>query len=95
MPTTHLTESKLVIIQVLWEPGAPCTVREVQEALSRHKGTVYTIVLKMMTITADKGPVHRDQSERSHCYAAAHPQPPVRNALVKDLLTRASFGSAL
>jgi len=95
MPTPHPTEGELAILQVLWERGAPCTVREVHEALSRYKDTAYTTVLKMMTIMADKGLVHRDESERSHRYAAAHLQPAVQKVLVKDLLTRAFAGSAL
>ena len=63
------------LLQVLWDHDAPCTVREVHEALSRHKDTAYTTVLKMMTIMADKGLLTRDETERSHLYAAAHPRP--------------------
>ena len=95
MPTPHPTEGELAILQVLWDQRAPCTVREVHEALSRHKDTAYTTVLKMMTIMADKGLLHRDESERSHRYASAHPRPAVQKVLVKDLLARAFSGSAL
>ena len=95
MPTPHPTEGELAILQVLWDRAQPCTVREVHEALSRRKDTAYTTVLKMMTIMADKGLLHRDESERSHRYAAAHPEPAVQKVLVKDLLTRAFSCSAL
>ena len=95
MTTPHPTEGELAILQVLWERGAPCTVREVHAALSRAKDTAYTTVLKMMTIMADKGLLRRDESERSHRYAAAHPQPEVQATLVKDLMQRAFAGSAL
>ena len=95
MTTPHPTEGELAILQVLWERAGPCTVREVHEALTRTRATAYTTVLKMMTIMADKGLVHRDESERSHRYAAAHPRPEVQQALVKDLLARAFSGSAL
>lgn len=91
----HPTEGELAILQVLWDRGAPCTVREVHEALSQHKETAYTTVLKMMTIMADKGLLQRDESERSHRYHALHPQPEVQSVLVKDLLQRAFAGSAL
>lgn len=94
-PAPHPTEGELAILQVLWDRGAPCTVREVHEALSRQKDTAYTTVLKMMTIMADKGLVLRDESERSHRYAAAHPEPAVQKTMVKDLLQRAFSGSAL
>lgn len=96
MPTApHPTEGELAILQVLWERGSPCTVREVHDALSQHKDTAYTTVLKMLTIMADKGLVHRDESERSHRYAAVHAQPAVQSVMVKDLLRRAFAGSAL
>lgn len=95
MTNVRPTEGELAILQVLWDRGGPCTVREVHEALSRHKDTAYTTVLKMMTIMAEKGLVRRDESERSHRYVAAHPQANVQSALLKDLMQRAFSGSAL
>lgn len=89
------TEGELAILRVLWDRREPCTVREVHAALSRTKDTAYTTVLKMMTIMADKGLVRRDESERSHRYAAVHPEPAVQSALLKDLVRRAFSGSAL
>lgn len=95
MTSPHPTEGELAILQVLWERQAPCTVREVHEALSQSKGTAYTTVLKMMTIMADKGLLQRDESERSHRYGALYPEPEVQSVLVKDLMQRAFAGSAL
>ena len=95
MTTPHPTEGELAILQVLWDHGAPCTVREVHESLSQHKDTAYTTVLKMMTIMADKGLLQRDESERSHRYSAQHLEPEVQSVLVKDLMQRAFAGSAL
>lgn len=95
MTTPHPTEGELAILQVLWDRDAPCTVREVHEALSKHKETAYTTVLKMMTIMADKGLLQRDERERSHRYSALHPEPEVQSVLVKDLMQRAFAGSAL
>lgn len=89
------TEGELAILRVLWDRKEPCTVREVHDALMRHKDTAYTTVLKMMTIMADKGLVVRDESERSHRYAAVHPEPQVQSALLSDLMNRAFSGSAL
>lgn len=89
------TEGELAILRVLWDRKAPCTVREVHDALMRTKDTAYTTVLKMMTIMADKGLVVRDESERSHRYAAVHPEPQVQSALLSDLMKRAFSGSAL
>lgn len=88
------TEGELAILRVMWSLG-PATVREVHEVLSRSKDTAYTTVLKMMTIMAEKGLVTRDETERSHRYAAVHPEPKVQASLVKDLMHRAFGGSAL
>lgn len=88
------TEGELAILHVLWGRGA-CTVREVHEALSQTKDTAYTTVLKMMTIMADKGLLARDESERSHRYAALQAEPVVQANLLRDLMHRAFGGSAL
>src|SRR5579862_5738892 len=95
MPERQPTEGELAILQVLWERGAPCTVREVHDALSLTKDTAYTTVLKMLTIMYEKGLVLRDESERSHRYVPVDPEPVVQSALVRDLMRRAFSGSAL
>lgn len=95
MSQPHPTEGELAILRVLWESVEPCTVREVHDALSRGKDTAYTTVLKMMTIMFEKGLVRRDESERSHRYAAVHPELAVQSVLLRDLMTRAFSGSAL
>ena len=89
------TEGELAILQVLWKQDSPCTVRDVHDALSLTKDTAYTTVLKMMTIMSEKGLVVRDESERSHRYAAVDPEPVVQSALLQDLMRRAFAGSAL
>lgn len=95
MGTPNPTEGELAILRVLWARKAPMTVREVHGVLSRGKETAYTTVLKMLTIMAEKGLVHRDESERSHSYRPAQPEPEVQASLLKDLVRRAFSGSAL
>ena len=95
MPTPNPTEGELAILRVLWSRKAPMTVREVHGVLSSGKDTAYTTVLKMLTIMAEKGLVHRDESERSHRYSAVQPEPEVQASLLKDLVRRAFSGSAL
>jgi len=95
MPSPHPTEGELAILRVLWSRSAPMTVREVHAVLSRGKDTAYTTVLKMLTIMADKGLVQRDESERSHTYAAVHAETVVQASLLKDLMRRAFSGSTL
>lgn len=89
------TEGELAILRVLWSRANPMTVREVHAVLSRGKDTAYTTVLKMLTIMADKGLVRRDESERSHTYRTAQPEPVVQASLLRDLVRRAFSGSAL
>ena len=88
MAAPNPTEGELAILRVLWSRQEPMTVREVHTVLSRHKKTAYTTVLKMLTIMADKGLVRRDESERSHSYAAVDAEPVVQASLLQDLVRR-------
>lgn len=85
------TDAELGILRVLWARG-PSTVRQVAEALGRDEA--YTTVLKLLQIMADKGLVTRDESARTHVYAAAYSEQQTQRQLVADLLHRAFDGSA-
>jgi BlaI family penicillinase repressor len=87
------TDAELAILRVLWELG-PATVRQVHEALVPSRETGYTTTLKLMQIMADKGLVTRDESSRTHVYAAVANQEMTQRQLVKDLMDRAFGGSA-
>jgi len=89
------TEAELAILRVLWEQG-PATVRQVNEALSAgtSRGIGYTTTLKLMQIMADKGLVTRDESDRTHVYAARASQDQTQRQLVSDLMDKAFGGSA-
>jgi predicted transcriptional regulator len=87
------TDAELEILRVLWELG-PATVRQVHEALADTRETGYTTTLKLMQIMADKGLVTRDESARTHVYAATVTQVHTQRQLVKDLVDRAFGGSA-
>jgi predicted transcriptional regulator len=95
MTPPNPTEGELAILRVLWSRKEPMTVRDVHAALSKGKNTAYTTVLKMLTIMAEKGLARRDESERSHTYAAVQAEPAVQASLLKDLMRRAFSGSAL
>ena len=92
-PLPRPTDAELAILRVLWERGAS-TVRQVHEALSDTRETGYTTTLKLMQIMADKGLVTRDESSRTHVYAAAVNEEQTQGQLVKDLVDRAFGGSA-
>ena len=87
------TDSELAILRILWERG-PSTVRQVHEALADTRDTGYTTTLKLMQIMADKGLVKRDESARTHIYAAVPSEQQTQRQLVKDLVDRAFGGSA-
>ncbi|NLX06039.1 MAG: BlaI/MecI/CopY family transcriptional regulator [Phycisphaerae bacterium] len=87
------TDAELEILQVLWQRG-PSTVKEVHEQLSGGQGVGYTTILKLMQIMTEKGLVIRDETSRSHVYAAKLPREQTQRQLVRDLLDRAFGGSA-
>ena len=87
------TDSELQILQVLWRNG-PCSVRQVNEALSAEKEIGYTTTLKLMQIMFEKGIVTRDSSSRTHIYQAAIEQKATQGTLLKSFLYTAFQGSA-
>ena len=89
--STRPTDGELAILRVLWEQG-PSTVRQVHAKLGRD--TAYTTVLKLLQIMTEKGLVRRDESSRTHIYAAAETAQKTQRLLLKDLLDKAFGGSA-
>ena len=91
--TARPTEGELEILAVLWERGW-ATVREVYEAISATRPMVYTGVLKLMQIMADKGLVIRDESARAHVYRAAVAKEETERRFVRELSQRLFAGSS-
>lgn len=89
------TESELEILQILWQKNA-CTVREVNEGLSKIKQTEigYTTTLKLMQLMHEKGLVERDASSKTHIYKALLNQKKTQKNLVSKLISSAFNGSA-
>lgn len=87
------TDAELEILGVLWRRG-PSTVREVHEALASTHPTVYTSVLKLMQIMAEKGLVRRNEEQRAHVYEARLAREETQAQLLGDLMDRAFEGSA-
>jgi predicted transcriptional regulator len=92
-PQPRPTDAELAILRVLWERGAS-TVRQVHEALADTRETGYTTTLKLMQIMADKGLVTRNETARTHVYAASAGEEQTQKQLVRDLVDRAFGGSA-
>jgi predicted transcriptional regulator len=82
------TDAELEILTVLWSRG-PSTVRDVYETLrKRRKSAQYSTVLKFMQIMAQKGLVHRDDTERAHVYEPSQSREWTQQQLAGDLLQR-------
>lgn len=88
------TDAELEILQVLWDHG-PCSVRFVNDELSKNKEVGYTTTLKLMQIMAEKGIADRDTSSRRHLYEASIPRDEAQNRLLKKLADLAFGGSAV
>ncbi len=87
------TDAELAVLNVLWDRG-PSTVRQVHEVLSGDRDLGYTTVLKSLQVMTEKGLVVRDESERSHVYAATQTATQTQRSLLGDLMERAFGGSA-
>ena len=87
------TDAELEILTVLWARG-PSTVREVHDAIAQRKPALYTTVLKMLQIMAEKSLVRRDERQRAHVYRVSRPREWTQRQLAGDLLRRAFGGSA-
>ena len=90
------TEAELTILHVLWTNGAQ-SVRFVNDILNREGDNErgYTSTLKTMQVMHDKGLLTRDDSARSHVYAAALPQQETQRNLVNHFVSSAFKGSAM
>jgi BlaI family penicillinase repressor len=88
------TDAELSVLRVLWSRG-PSTVREIYEVLCQERDLGYTTVLKALQVMHGKGLVVRDESQRSHVFAAAFEESETRTTLVGDLMEKAFGGSAL
>ncbi len=87
------TDGELRILQVLWRRG-PATARDVHEVLAAERPTAYTTTLKLLQIMHEKGLVTRDDSARTHVYAAAVTEADTRRQAAADLRDRMFGGSA-
>ena len=91
-PIPKPTPAELVILGVLWDPGA-ATVRAVHEAMPGSNVSGYTTILKLLQIMHRKGLVVRDDSRRAHVYRPVSSQVSVQTQLTSDLVQRAFNGS--
>jgi predicted transcriptional regulator len=87
------TAAELDLLRVIWRLG-PSTVKDVHAARVRERPDLtYATVLRLMQVMHGKGLLVRDESERSHVYAAAHAQGALQTNLLGELIAKAFAGS--
>lgn len=87
------TDAELGILRVLWRRG-PCTVRQIQRALTGSGAVSGASVLKLLHIMVGKGLVDRDASRRAHVFAPRFGEQEVQQQLMDHLVDGAFEGSA-
>ena len=87
------TTAELNLLRVIWPLGAS-TVKQVHEAAQKERPDMtYATVLRLMQVMHGKGLLVRDESQRSHVYAAAHAQDRLQTNLLRELIHKAFAGS--
>lgn len=89
-----LTEQELEIMKIVWDLGAPATVRDVYQALRERRQIAYTTVMTMMGILEQKGYLSKEHGERAYVYRPAEARQKVVRGMVRDFLNRVFDGSA-
>ena len=92
-PPPRPTAAELDLLRILWPLGS-ATVKEVHELAQKEKaGMNYATVLRLMQVMHGKGLLRRDETQRSHVYAAAHAQGRLQTSLLRELIQKAFAGS--
>ena len=87
------TAAELDLLRAIWRLG-PSTAREVHQALQPERPELQpATVLRLLQVMHGKGLVVRDESQRSHVYAAAHAQDALQTNLLGELIQKVFAGS--
>lgn len=87
------TAAELDLLRLVWRLG-PSTVKDVHQArVPERPDATYATVLRLMQVMHGKGLLTRDESQRSHVYAAAHAQDALQTNLLRELIQKAFAGS--
>ena len=87
------TAAELELLKVLWQLG-PSTAKAVHQEAGRVRPELASAtVLRQLQVMHAKGLVTRDESQRSHVYAAKQAQGQLQTRLLRDFIGRAFGGS--
>jgi BlaI family penicillinase repressor len=90
------TDREIEILQVLWRTG-PSSTRDITDALNsdRRKKIAYNSVHTILTIMVEKGLIFRDESNKSHVYAAVVTQEATEARLIRHMTQKVFGGSTM
>lgn len=94
MPTPPKpTAAELELLKVLWQHG-PATAKDVHQHARQSRPELQSAtVLRQLQLMHAKGLVTRDESQRSHVYAARQAQEKLQTHLLRDFIGKAFAGS--
>jgi len=87
------TDLELKLLNIVWNKRK-ATVREVKNALPRHKPLAYSTVLTVMRILERKGFVQHDAVNRTYVYYPIVTRDEVIRSMLRNLANRLFDGSA-
>jgi BlaI family penicillinase repressor len=90
---TTLTPQELEIMKLVWQ-REDATVRDIYEAVLRHRKIAYTTVMTMMRILETKGYLKKRCQDRAFVYRPAHPKNQVIGSMIREFMDRVFNGSA-
>jgi predicted transcriptional regulator len=86
----RLGELERAVMDQVWataeDPGQSVSVREVHEALARHRSIAYTTVMTVMGRLTDAGLLTQERSGRAYRYAAAGSREELTAATMREQL---------
>jgi predicted transcriptional regulator len=92
-PVRKPTQAELALLRVLWQNG-PASAKQVFELVQADRPEInQATVLRQLQIMHSDGLLTRDESARSHVYAAAQAQEKLQTNLLKDFIQKAFSGS--
>ena len=88
-----LTAHELEIMKIVWELDS-ATVRDVYEALLKHRKIAYTTVMTVMRIMEQKRYLTKRADGRAYVYRPARPKKQMIREMVGEFVNRVFNGSA-
>ena len=90
------TPAELEILKILWDRGAPGSVRDVFEVVNHDAlpPRAYTSVMSLLNVMTDKGLVRRTPFGRAFLYEPVSPREQTLRSMLGETLERVFNGSA-